>query len=160
MRNLLLCLLPLAFLTVPNGAGACPDVFNLGTLIDSEPLNGNPDALTATVGPTVRLSDTPLRYCPVAAYSVIVFGVEFLYGGQAGAISTTVTGGAPHTVAASYMANEMRVYVDQIEEGTPDTSCTIPTTSKLSVGATQSAGSHIEGHISSLKIYSRPSQRS
>jgi hypothetical protein len=87
-----------------------------------------------------------------------------LYVADGGAAQGTVTGstdvsdGSSHTVACSAEADSLKVFVAGASEGTPDTSATIPTTTKLSVCALRTGASQAEGHITELKVYKQAEQ--
>lgn len=69
--------------------------------------------------------------------------------------STDISDNTEHTIAGSWTTNNVKVFVGGASEGTPDTTATMPTTTKLSVGADQSGANNFEGHISDLKIYTK-----
>lgn len=89
--------------------------------------------------------------------------VEVVDGGisQATVTGTTdISDAAEHTISGSWTTNNVSLYIDKTSEGTPDTGATMPTTTKLSVGADRGAANHFEGHISSVKVYNKTNKKS
>lgn len=74
---------------------------------------------------------------------------------------TSLVGGR-HVVAGSWQADDARLYVDTIDEGTPDTSTSTsdlaPTT--IYVGASATGDAVLNGHVFGWRIYGTPWRRS
>lgn len=98
-RLLLASLIPLLLIPAQAAAAPCPDVLDLGTVIDAKPLNGAASTLTVTVGPTEYATGDSSMRCQVGQYSLIVFDVYFDKGSKDGNISSTITGGATAATA-------------------------------------------------------------
>lgn len=69
--------------------------------------------------------------------------------------TTDVSDGTEHTLAGSFGTDDFELFIDQTSEGTPDTSGSVPTTTKISIGADQGGTSNFEGHIKTIKVFSK-----
>lgn len=94
-------------------------------------------------------------YLNVQAGSGVVQAQVAATAGNAGTVTgtTNVCDGAKHTVKLELATDSLRLYVDDIEEGTEDTSVTVPNDlDHIMIGSDHAANNMLGGMISDVKI--------
>ena len=70
--------------------------------------------------------------------------------------STDLSDGTWRETRVTWAANDFHVYIDKTEEGTPDTSGTVPTVDELNVGQNVSAAFQPNGVVANIRILKKP----
>jgi hypothetical protein len=71
--------------------------------------------------------------------------------------TTDVSNGASHTCRATWSTNDVKLFVDGVGEGTPDTSAAMPASfANIFIGSARTSTLQANGLIRRVRIYSRP----